>query len=104
LLIFQGHRPGAEVAALADIAQRAHVAGGELMRALIIIGPHQDATSIPDHLVVLRDPNHGTHDTYGATSPCLYLVRPDGYIGFRSPTTEESELFDYLKRNFGVMG
>jgi hypothetical protein len=104
LLIFQGHRPAAEVAALAEIAQSVAVASGEVVRVLVIIGPHQDATSIPDDLVVLRDPNHGTHETYGATSPCLYLVRPDGYIGFRSPTTEESKPFDYLKRNFGVVG
>jgi hypothetical protein len=104
LLIFQGHRPVAEVAALAEIGQRVAVAGGDLVRVLVIIGPHEHTTSIPGDLVVLRDPHHGTHDTYGATSPCLNLVRPDGYIGFRSPTNDESKLFDYLKRNFGVLG
>jgi 2-polyprenyl-6-methoxyphenol hydroxylase-like FAD-dependent oxidoreductase len=104
LLIFQGHRPAGEVAASAEMAQKAQVAGGELVRVLVIIGPHQDATSIPDDLVVLRDPHHGTHNTYGATSPCLYLVRPDGYVGFRAPTNDESKLFDYLKLSFGVVG
>jgi 2-polyprenyl-6-methoxyphenol hydroxylase-like FAD-dependent oxidoreductase len=104
LLMFQGHRPAAEVAALAEMARRVAVVGGELVRVLVMIGPHQGATSIPDDLVVLRDPDHGTHDTYGATSSCLYLVRPDGYVGFRCPSTGESQLFDYLKRNFGVVG
>jgi hypothetical protein len=86
------------------MAQRVAVVGGELVRVLVIIGPHQDATNIPDDLVVLRDPHHGTHNTYGATSPCLYLVRPDGYVGFRAPTNDESKLFDYLKLSFGVVG
>ncbi len=52
--------------------------------------------------ILLRDPEHGTHTTYGASSSCLYLVRPDGYIGFRSRTADESKLIDYLRRNFAM--
>ncbi len=102
LLLFQGRSSAADVADLASIGQRLREASGELVRAYLIVGP-QDATSVlADDLILLRDPEHGTHTTYGASSSCLYLVRPDGYIGFRSGTADESKLIDYLRRNFAM--
>ena len=72
------------------------------MRACLIVG-QEDATQVTgDDLTVLRDPEHGTHKTYGASSPCLYLVRPDGYVGFRARKGSESRLIDYLRRNFAL--
>ncbi len=35
---------------------------------------------------------------YGARYECLYLVRPDGYVGFRSQPVETVPLRDYLVR------
>jgi hypothetical protein len=37
------------------------------------------------------------HETYHARAACLYLLRPDGYIGFRSPSTDVDNLTDYLR-------
>lgn len=37
---------------------------------------------------------------YGVKSPCLYLIRPDGYIGFRSQVGDRERLFSYLARLF----
>ena len=37
---------------------------------------------------------------YGAASECLYLIRPDGYIAFRSYPTDAASLNDYLKKLF----
>jgi len=102
LLLFQGRSSAADVADLASIGQKLRETSGGLVRACLIVGP-QDATSVlADDLILLRDPEHGTHTTYGASSSCLYLVRPDGYVGFRSRTADESKLIDYLRRNFAM--
>ena len=42
------------------------------------------------------DPNGDLHRRYRAVQPCLYLIRPDGYIGFRSPTVDREALLGYL--------
>jgi 2-polyprenyl-6-methoxyphenol hydroxylase-like FAD-dependent oxidoreductase len=42
------------------------------------------------------DPGGAFHQRYGADRPCLYLVRPDGYVGYRSPTPDGEALRDYL--------
>jgi hypothetical protein len=50
------------------------------------------------HQGILLDPDHALHDRYGARTECLYLIRPDGYVGFRSEPVEPEALFDYLGR------
>jgi hypothetical protein len=32
----------------------------------------------------------------------VYLVRPDGYIGFRSRLASAAKLVDYLRRTYGM--
>ena len=103
LLLFGGRNSAADEASLARIGQRLQDASEGLVRACLIAGP-QDAMQVTaDNLTRLCDPEHGTHTTYGASSPCLYLVRPDGYVGFRSRIAGESRLIDYLRRNFAMM-
>jgi hypothetical protein len=99
LLIFQGHS-AADIAELAKIGARVREASGGLVRALLILGAHERTSTASGDLILLRDPEHGTHATYSAGSACLYLVRPDGYVGFRSGLAGESKLIDYLGRNF----
>lgn len=102
LLLFEGHSSAAEVADLVRLGQRLQDASGGLVRACLIAGQEDAAQVTADDLILLRDPEHATHKTYGASSPCLYLVRPDGYVGFRSRKGSESRLFDYLRRNFAM--
>jgi 2-polyprenyl-6-methoxyphenol hydroxylase-like FAD-dependent oxidoreductase len=49
---------------------------------------------------ILLDPHGEMHHRYGARHQCLYLVRPDDYIGFRSQPAEAEELLKYLGRIF----
>lgn len=49
---------------------------------------------------VLLDSDSTLHRRFGAGSECLYLVRPDGYVGFRSQPADESKLFEYLELIF----
>ena len=44
----------------------------------------------------LLDADGALHRRYGARSECVYLVRPDGYVGYRSQPADEEKLFAYL--------
>jgi 2-polyprenyl-6-methoxyphenol hydroxylase-like FAD-dependent oxidoreductase len=47
---------------------------------------------------VLLDPQAQCHQLYGARGECMYLIRPDGYIGCRSQSTEIDKLKTYLHK------
>ena len=49
---------------------------------------------------VLLDAAGAVHERYGARSECIYLVRPDGYVGYRSQPAEPDKLCAYLERIF----
>jgi hypothetical protein len=65
-----------------------------------LIVPH----GLPEDLVgkgeILLDPRGELHHRYGARSACLYVVRPDGYIGFRSQPPDPEGLRSYLTQIF----
>ena len=46
----------------------------------------------------IADPDGHAHHAYSAGVPCVYLVRPDGYIGFRSLTADPLPLLEHLNR------
>lgn len=49
---------------------------------------------------VLQDAEGRVHERYGARSECLYLVRPDGYVGYRCQPADPDKLIGYLERIF----
>jgi len=49
---------------------------------------------------LLLDADGALHHRYGAGSQCLYLIRPDGYVGYRSQPVDTDKLLAYLKRLF----
>jgi len=49
---------------------------------------------------VLIDPRAELHHRYGARTDCLYLIRPDGYVGFRSQPADGEALQSFLDRVF----
>lgn len=44
----------------------------------------------------LLDTTGRAHERYGATEPCFYLVRPDGYVGFRGMSADGQRLRAHL--------
>jgi 2-polyprenyl-6-methoxyphenol hydroxylase-like FAD-dependent oxidoreductase len=46
------------------------------------------------------DRNGLLHQVYGARGECLYLIRPDGYVGYRGQPADLVKLSDYLARIF----
>ena len=65
---------------------------------------HPDAAAshseLNDDLVL--DPERVLHDRYGAVKESLYVVRPDGYVGYRSEPATASAFNDYLVAIFGA--
>ena len=49
---------------------------------------------------MLLDADGALHSLYGARTESLYLIRPDGYVGFRSQPADEDPLLDYLRTVF----
>jgi 3-(3-hydroxy-phenyl)propionate hydroxylase len=71
-----------------------------------VVTPHLvvNAIAIPEILSwkgsILMDSEGYGHEKYGVSSACLYLIRPDWYVGFRSPLTVSDLLKDYLAKIF----
>jgi len=49
---------------------------------------------------LLIDPKGELHRRYGASLDCLYLIRPDRYIGFRSQPVDAEALTSHLEKIF----
>ncbi len=104
LLIFQGRRDAAGTQDLVAIGQRLHAATHGLVRPLVIATDNTPGTDGDVYdVAVLNDPKQRTHACYGASTPSLYLVRPDGYVGFRCHAGDEAELVEYLQRHYGIV-
>jgi hypothetical protein len=65
-----------------------------------------DASSVRSnpqfHGRIILDPERSLHYRYGAETECLYLIRPDGYVAYRSEPATSSALHDYLARIFSI--
>lgn len=101
LVLFGGPAPeAASWQSLAAIARAVRGQQGEMMQAYIIV----DGASVPDELAgergVLLDTEGAAHHRYQADLPNLYLIRPDGYVGFRSRPADQTALTEYLTRIF----
>ncbi len=68
---------------LVDIAR--HVDGllSDEVKTRIVISTNDRPATQGREEAMLLDPENEAHKFYGASAPCLYLIRPDGYIGFR---------------------
>jgi FAD binding domain len=64
-------------------------------RAMIAASPNR---SLPRQGRILIDPDGSLHRGYKAHSACLYLLRPDGYTGYRALPPDPHRLREYLER------
>jgi len=55
---------------------------------------------LQSQISVLVDRLEYLHDKYGVEQACLYLIRPDWYIGFRGGLSDSDKLLDYLGKLF----
>jgi 2-polyprenyl-6-methoxyphenol hydroxylase-like FAD-dependent oxidoreductase len=97
LLIFAGPQATAQrQGELQTLCQRVQkVFDGQVSPYLVLMADrHQDAPTS----LLLHDPQGQLHRIYGAAAECLYLIRPDGYIGYRSRPADLDRLAAYLNK------
>jgi hypothetical protein len=99
LLLFDGEAvTDAGYDNLRSVAARARAALGDRVEAhAVVIGERVPGARIGGLDVVL-DPAGELHRRYGASSECLYLIRPDGHVGFRCQPADPDALAGYLAR------
>jgi 2-polyprenyl-6-methoxyphenol hydroxylase-like FAD-dependent oxidoreductase len=101
LLLFGGTvRTETGNARLSEIARRVEGLPGNPVKTHLIVG----ADSAPEGLAregsVLLDGSGSLHELYGASTESLYLIRPDGHVGFRGQPAEAEPLIEYLRSNY----
>jgi hypothetical protein len=65
-----------------------------------LIVPHELPADLVSKGEILLDPQGELHHRYGARNACLYVVRPDGYIDFRSQPPDPEAAKSYLAQIF----
>jgi len=100
LIIFAGHPMTKEVRdVIRDLAEQTEPLREYLHLILILPLQHGKIYErFPGD--VLLDPDMHFHFRYGSQRGALYVVRPDGYIGFASHPIRPEQLHEYLYRTF----
>ena len=85
---------------LETIARRIRARYGKHVAVHVVV-PH---ATVPRVLEwdgsILLDGHRALHRRYGAGSECLYVIRPDGYIGYRSQPAQVEPVMGYLATIF----
>ena len=68
------------------------------MRSYLVAAPGIDDTDRPT--VTVHDDAGEFQDAYAAEGGCGYLIRPDGYVGYRARSISSSNLLPHLGRTF----
>ena len=102
LLLFDGAAATPEgYRNLAGIARAVAAQVGDRVTSHIVV----PGAAIPDALdfdgPVLQDVAGLLHEAYCASTECLYLIRPDGDVGFRSQPATLEALQEHLTLIFG---
>jgi len=84
LLLFSGGVGRSDRPALDALVRRVRARWDLHVESVIVAAPGERPASWAAETLVVSDPQLSLHRRFGAQSPCLFLVRPDGYVGFRS--------------------
>jgi 3-(3-hydroxy-phenyl)propionate hydroxylase len=99
LLVFHGRDGGDEHSGeLRELARQVGARFPETVKPQLILGGFPVAKSAGEETPVLLDPMNQAHDHFGVKDACLYLIRPDLYIGFRGKPADSQRLSEYLDR------
>jgi 2-polyprenyl-6-methoxyphenol hydroxylase-like FAD-dependent oxidoreductase len=102
LLLFAGgasaRRRGDRLTNLADSVARSYA---DLIDVYLVCAADAAAApAAPPGVTVVRDSEQALQRRYGAGSGCAYLIRPDGYVGYRSASVTLPRFRQYLDRVF----
>ena len=101
VLLFDGSAATeAGYVAMARVGRKLKERYGKQVVCHAVVPAHASPDALGD-MDVLLDHDGALHDTYGAGAECTYVIRPDGYIGFRSQPIDLDRLFDHMFYTFG---
>jgi len=83
---------------LTDIANTVTATWTKLIRVHVVVLGDAKPAGLQWSGSSIFDPEGALHRRYGATAECLYLIRPDGYVGFRSQPAELAAVEHYMSR------
>jgi 4,5-epoxidase len=101
-LLLSGTAHG-DVARLTSAAGQVRAGFEGYVRPYVITVARPDSDMPPDEVTVLIDIEHDVHDTFGVDHECMYLVRPDGYVGLRSRSLDPEVIMNYLRPRLGTV-
>jgi 2-polyprenyl-6-methoxyphenol hydroxylase-like FAD-dependent oxidoreductase len=105
LFLFDGLAPTEDgYVNLRSIAEAVEVRWPGLVRTYVIVRGATKPAQLGCDRGLVFDADEALHRRYGATAECLYLVRPDGYVGFRSQPASFSGLEGYMQTLLGRAG
>jgi 2-polyprenyl-6-methoxyphenol hydroxylase-like FAD-dependent oxidoreductase len=98
LLLFPGgSREATSWRRMAELSRSIHTRWGELVKICFVAAePERIPSDLDLNGDLIADPERALHGRYGADKECLYLVRPDGYVGYRAQPATASALHEYL--------
>lgn len=104
LLLLVGQRsPDAVLSQLSPFAHAVEQMFGRLTHT-VIVHPNEEppdfAAKLEAHL--LYDKDLAIHKKYGGGSACVYLIRPDGHVGYRGQPPEISDVERYFRDWLGI--
>ena len=85
---------------LMQVAQSVKEVLKEEVKISVVVSQDKPLENADWGISLLLDPEHRLHARYGAASPSVYFIRPDGYIGFCGQPVEVRPLLDYLGQWF----
>lgn len=98
LLLFVGStREQPSTDGLVDLAASVVRAHGDLMKVCFVATESgTKLAALAPQARIVRDPQQTLHRRYGAETECLYLIRPDGYVAYRSRPATTQSFREYL--------
>lgn len=98
LLVFGGDNVSlAAHQKLIEISKSTKEAFGDLLSVYLIGRPNQDWLKAEEGTIIL-DNDLNLHKSWEIDEGCFYLIRPDGYIGYRGKIADKEGLLSYLDR------
>lgn len=101
LLLFDGKPTEEGYRNLEKIANVMKRLFGDVVDTHIVVAGDKVPAALKGCDNVYCDPELEAHNTYGSSSEGLFLIRPDGYIGFRSQPAKMEPVVEHLNKLLG---
>ena len=70
---------------------------GASVATFVVTPQARRPSDLPEHVRVLLDPDAELEKEYRAATECVYVLRPDLYIGYRSQPADQAKLVAWLR-------